>query len=124
MCSTKVVAHAYLISFKYIECWSVREGIRRSMVICRVYRVCEETRNSLIIACLNSVSSASIRGVSPSASAKWMSAPCSIRTKHTALEPLEGGKEEAWCTCDCVRLMSIINNTLDCTCTLHLRTLQ
>ena len=49
-----------------------------------------ETRNSLIIACLKSVSSASIRGVSPSASAKWMSAPCSIRTKHTALEPLEG----------------------------------
>ena len=103
------------------------EGIRRGMEICiSVWGpVNRKTRNSLIMASLKSVSSASIRGVSPSASAKWMSAPCSIRTKHTPLEPLEGGREGVWCTCDCVRLTSAINNTsVTLECTLHLRTLQ
>ena len=39
--------------------------------------------HSLIMACLRSVPSASIRGVSPSPSCRWTSAPYWIKTRHT-----------------------------------------
>jgi len=58
-------------------------------------------KSSPIIACLSSAVPANSRGVSPSASCKWISPPCSVKTKHTAREPLEGVERCRVCGCVC-----------------------